>query len=84
MSDILVANYVADDHLDLYIPGKLFEYAISNTPTIIGARGDAKMFIEKYKLGLVVEPSSVEGFIEAINRAPTIAPSPSALNRRPY
>ena len=29
MSDILITNYVSDEHLDLYIPGKLFEYAIS-------------------------------------------------------
>ena len=66
MSDILVTNYLSDEHLNLYIPGKLFEYAISERPIIIGARGDAKNFIEKYGLGLVVSPSDVIGFKNAI------------------
>ena len=66
MSDILVTNYVSDEHLNLYIPGKLFEYAISGKPIVIGARGDSKEFIEKYKLGLVVEPSNYLNFKDAI------------------
>lgn len=66
MSDILVTNYVSDEHLNLYIPGKLFEYAISGRPIVIGARGDSKKFIEKYKLGLVVEPSNYLNFKHAI------------------
>ena len=66
MSDILVTNYVSDEHLNLYIPGKLFEYAISERPIVIGARGDSKKFIEKYKLGLVVEPSNYLNFKHAI------------------
>jgi colanic acid biosynthesis glycosyl transferase WcaI len=66
MSDILVTNYVPDEHLDLYIPGKLFEYAISQKPIVIGARGDAKEFIEKYNLGIAVKPSCVSGFMDAI------------------
>ena len=66
MSDILVTNYVSDEHLNLYIPGKLFEYAISGRPIVIGARGDSKKFVEKYKLGLVVEPSNYLNFKHAI------------------
>jgi len=66
ISDILVTNYLADDHLALYIPGKLFEYAISKKPIIIGAKGDAKKFVEKYNLGLAVTPSNKEKFKEAI------------------
>ena len=66
MSDILVTNYVPNEHLNLYIPGKLFEYAISRKPIVIGARGDAKEFIEKYNLGIAVKPSSVSGFMDAI------------------
>jgi colanic acid biosynthesis glycosyl transferase WcaI len=65
-SDILVTNYVSDEHLDLYIPGKLFEYAISEKPIVMGARGDAKEFIEKFKLGMVVEPSHVIDMKNAI------------------
>jgi colanic acid biosynthesis glycosyl transferase WcaI len=66
MSDILVTNYVPDEHLDLYIPGKLFEYAISRKPIVIGARGDAKEFIEKYNLGIAVKPSCKNEFMDAI------------------
>ena len=66
ISDVLVANYVSDEHLDLYIPGKTFEYAISNTPIVIGARGDAKNLIKKYKLGIVTPPSDKNSFIESI------------------
>lgn len=66
MSNVLVTNYVSDAHLDLYIPGKLFEYAISEKPIVIGARGDAKDFIEKFKLGIVVEPSNVTDIKNAI------------------
>ena len=65
-SNILVTNYVTDEHLDLYIPGKLFEYAITEKPIIMGARGDAKDFIEKFKLGMVVEPSHVIDMKNAI------------------
>ena len=52
ISDILVANYLPDKHLNLYIPGKLFEYAISQKPIIMGAKGDAEKLINKYKLGI--------------------------------
>lgn len=66
LSDILVTNYVPDKHLELYIPGKLFEYAISRKPIVIGANGDAKKFIEKYNLGIAVNPSNIEEFMEAV------------------
>jgi len=66
MSDVLVSNYVSDKHLSLYIPGKLFEYAISGKPIVMGARGDSKNIIEKYSLGLAVEPSNKSDFKKAI------------------
>jgi len=65
-SDVLITNYISHEHLDLYIPGKLFEYAISSKPILIGAKGDAKHFINKYNLGLTVEPSDVVGFKNAL------------------
>ena len=65
-SDILVTNYISDEHLNLYVPGKLFEYAISNKPIIIGSKGDAKNFIEKYNFGIVVAPSNKIAFKKAI------------------
>ena len=65
-SDILITNYISDEHLNLYIPGKLFEYAISRKPIVIGSRGDSKQFIEKYDLGLVVPPSNKNAFMDAI------------------
>ena len=66
VSDILVANYVPDKHLNLYIPGKLFEYAISRRPIIMGGKRDSETFINKYKLGIVVPPSNANAFKKAI------------------
>ena len=66
LSDILVANYLPNNYMDICIPGKLYEYAISKRPIIMGARGEAKNLIEKYSLGLAVTPSDVKSFKEAI------------------
>ena len=66
LSDVLVANYLPNDYLEICIPGKLFEYAISRKPIVMGARGEAKNLIEKYGLGLSVSPSNINEFKEAI------------------
>jgi hypothetical protein len=66
ISNVLVANYLPNDYLDICIPGKLFEYAISNKPIIMGSKGEAKNLIKKYNLGVSVEPSSIDEFKEAI------------------
>ena len=66
LSDILVANYLPNEYMDICIPGKLFEYAISKKPIIMGSKGEAKTLIEKYSLGKAVQPSDVNAFKEAI------------------
>jgi len=66
LSTVLVTNYVPNSHLDLYVPGKLFEYAISNKPIVMGSNGDAKDLIEKYNLGTSVAPSDIKSFKNAI------------------
>ena len=66
LSHILVANYLPNEYMDICIPGKLFEYAISRRLIVMGARGDAKCLIKQYELGLTVRPSDVEEFKEAI------------------
>ena len=43
LSDILVANYLPNKYMDICIPGKLFEYAISNKPIVMGSNGEAKI-----------------------------------------
>ena len=48
--------------MDICIPGKLFEYAISKKPIIMGARGEAKKLIEKYTLGIAVQPTDTSSF----------------------
>lgn len=68
LSDILVANYLPNKYMDICIPGKLFEYAISNKPILMGARGEAKDLIQKYNLGLTVPPSDIKAFKDAIIR----------------
>ena len=65
-SDILVANYLPNEYLDICIPGKLFEYAVSKKPIIMGSQGEAKNLIERYNLGIAVAPSNVNAFKEAI------------------
>ena len=66
LSDILVANYLPNLYMDICVPLKLYEYAISGSPIIMGAQGEAKDLIEKYDLGLTVAPSDVTAFKEAI------------------
>jgi len=66
LSDVLVANYLPNEYMDICIPGKLFEYTISRKPIIMGARGEAKKMIEEYKLGLAVPPSDILEFKKAI------------------
>jgi len=66
LSDILVANYLPNKYLDICIPGKIYEYAISNKPIIMGSKGEAKKFIDDYKFGYGVYPSDVNEFKKAI------------------
>ena len=66
LSDVLVANYLPNNYMDICIPGKLFEYAISKKPIVMGARGEAKELIKKYSLGISVEPSDANSFKKAI------------------
>tara|TARA_Y100000590_G_scaffold346139_1_gene396255 strand:- start:17130 stop:18305 length:1176 start_codon:yes stop_codon:yes gene_type:complete len=66
LSDILVANYLSNKYLDICIPGKLYEYGVSNRPIIMGSRGEAKKLIEKYNLGYGVNPSDIDSFKKAV------------------
>jgi colanic acid biosynthesis glycosyl transferase WcaI len=66
LSDILVANYLPNEYMNICIPGKLYEYAMSRKPIIMGAHGEAKNLINKYKLGFAVNPSDVNAFKDAI------------------
>ena len=67
-SSILLANYVPNDYMKICIPGKIFEYAISEIPIIMGAEGEARKLVEKYELGIAVEPSNVNSFKKAIKK----------------
>ena len=66
LSHLLVANYLPNDYMNICIPGKLFEYAISKRPIIMGAQGEAKNLIDNYSLGLAIPPSDINSFKEAI------------------
>lgn len=57
-SDILLANYVNNSYMEICIPGKLYEYIISNTPILVGAKGEVARMISQYSAGIVVEPSN--------------------------
>lgn len=45
-------------------PGKLGEYLLSNSPTIVTAVGDIPLFVKDKINGLVVNPGNVEDFAE--------------------
>ena len=66
LSHILVANYLPNKYMDICIPGKLYEYLMSKTPIIMGAKGEAANFINKHNAGIVVPPSDVNAFSKAI------------------
>ena len=66
ISDILVSNYINNPTLNTYIPGKIFEYMISEKPIIMGGRGDVKNLLTKYNAGISVEPSSVQEFKKGV------------------
>ena len=68
LSDVLVANYLPNKYMDICIPGKLFEYAISNKPIVMGSNGEAKKLIEEYSLGLVAVPSNIYDFEKAFKK----------------
>jgi len=67
LSDVLIANYLSNRYMDICIPGKLYEYLISKTPIVMGARGEAANFINKHNAGIVAPPSDVNAFIKAVN-----------------
>ena len=72
LSDVLVANYLPNKYMDICIPGKLFEYAISNKPIVMGSNGEAKKLIEEYSLGLVARPSNIYDFEKPSKRFLTV------------
>jgi len=66
LSDVLIANYLSNKYMDICIPGKLYEYLMSKTPIVMGARGEAANFINTHNAGIVVPPSDVNAFTKAV------------------
>ena len=66
VSDVLIANFLSNKYMDICIPGKLYEYLMSKTPIVMGAKGEAANFIDKHNAGIVVPPSDANAFTEAI------------------
>ncbi len=60
LSDVLVANYISNEYMNICIPGKIFEYIISNKPIVIGAFGEAANLINTFHAGETVEPSNAK------------------------
>ena len=65
-SDILVANYLNNTYMEICIPGKTYEYLVSERPIVIGARGEAAKLVQKYNAGIAVEPMNVIEMKKAI------------------
>lgn len=51
---------------DSVIPSKIFESAYLKVPIILGVRGESKVIIENYQLGVCYEPENEESFIKAL------------------
>jgi glycosyltransferase involved in cell wall biosynthesis len=68
ISDILFSNYLNNDHLHMYIPGKMYEYITANKPIVMGAGGECENFIKDNNLGIAVEPSNPVQIAEAITK----------------
>ena len=52
---------------DKVIPSKLFEAAVHNKPVIAGLRGEAKLIVEKYRIGEVFHPENASSFIDKLS-----------------
>lgn len=83
-SVLLLINDITED-AGSYIPGKLFEYmAVKNPILALSLPGESTEIIRKYKLGEVVDPTSVEDikkgilhlYKEWVNGADDTAPLP--------
>lgn len=72
-SDVLVANYLDNSYMDICIPGKIYEYIISNKPIVIGAKGETAKLVKKFNAGEAVGPSNPKGIKNCID---TILQSP--------
>jgi len=65
-SDILVANYLNNPYMDICIPGKTYEYLVSNRPILIGSRGESAKLVQKFNAGIAVEPMNPHEMKKAI------------------
>ena len=65
-SDILVANYLNNSYMEICIPGKTYEYIVTQTPIVIGAKGEAADLIYNFHAGVAVEPMNVTEMKKAI------------------
>ena len=66
VSDVLVANYVNSSYMEICIPGKTYEYIISQRPIVIGAKGEAANLVNRFNAGIAVSPSNIGEFKGAI------------------
>ncbi|MBU0952207.1 MAG: glycosyltransferase family 4 protein [Elusimicrobia bacterium] len=66
ISDILFSNYIDNTHLDMYVPGKMYEYISANKPIVMGARGECEKLLKENKIGIAAEPSNPAKLAEAI------------------
>ena len=66
ISHVLFSNYMNHRHLDMYVPGKMYEYISTNKPIVMGSGGECQKLIRENKLGISVEPSNPEMFAKAI------------------
>jgi glycosyltransferase involved in cell wall biosynthesis len=65
-ADACVISLAPDPAIELTLPAKFQTYLFSGRPILCVARGESRALIERYGLGAVAEPDSVESIVEAI------------------
>jgi glycosyltransferase involved in cell wall biosynthesis len=69
LSDISLVNLIKSDEFKNVIPSKIFENIAAYKPILLGVEGEAKILIEKYKVGVPFEPENKNSFFNAIEKA---------------
>lgn len=67
-ADACVLSLVPDPSIELTLPAKFQAYLLSGHPILCVARGESKILVERFQLGAVAEPDSLESIVNGIQR----------------
>ncbi len=67
-SDACILSLSPDPTMELTLPAKFQTYIYSEQPILCIAGGEAKSLVNKYAIGIIADPSSVDSIVEAIKK----------------